>query len=117
MGKEHPLIKIIKDFPRVAKLKMPSEKQCETLYQQYHVDEIIEMLGKMENYKKLTNYTNVYLTITNWLNRDKVKAQSTGRVITNDLPEMITGERLKENRAKIKQDGNWLDVRKRNNGH
>ena len=117
MKTEHPLIKIIKDFPRVAKLKMPTEKQCETLYQQYHADEIIEMLGNMENYKKLTNYTNVYLTITNWLNRDKVKAQSTGRVITNDLHEKITGERLKENRTKIKPG--WLikNVRKRNNGH
>ena len=117
MKKEHPLINIIKDFPRVAKLKMPSEKQCEILYQQYHVDEIIYMLGRMENYRQLTRYTTVYFTISHWLNSDKAKAQSTGRVITNDLPEMITGERLKENRTKIKPG--WLikNVRKRNNGH
>lgn len=45
-------------------------KQFLTLQNLYGASSLIRTLSNMENYKKVTGYTSVYLTLNNWLSRD-----------------------------------------------
>lgn len=61
-------------FPRVKKMeKQLTAKQLYQLTEDYTVAEINATLEGMENYKKLGNYTSVYLTLNNWIKREQAK--------------------------------------------
>lgn len=107
---EHPLLVIIRKHPRLRTLKPPTEEQCETLYTLYGEAKVVETTENMNNWETITKNHYFNATITNWLKRDVMKAiekaKPTGRVIKDDMPVMITGEKLSENRDKIKSG--WL---------
>jgi hypothetical protein len=53
-------------------LKQPSSEEWEKLIQQFTKEKVVDMLLQMENYKLLrTKSTNVYLTVINWMKREK----------------------------------------------
>lgn len=56
----------------VSGLKQPSSEEWEKLIQQFTKEKVVDMLLQMENYKLLrTKSTNVYLTVINWMKREK----------------------------------------------
>ena len=103
---EHPLQATIRKYRRVAKLKSPNDEQCQTLIDLYGEAKVIETMEKMENWKGITKNVSFFLTITNWIKRDRQTAQPTGRVIKDYTPATITGSELSENREQIKPG--WL---------
>ena len=106
---EHPLKTIIKGYPRVSKLKIPSDQECDTLIRLHGEKEVIEMLGKMENYKPLLkNYTTIYLTATNWFKRDLIKAVPTGNVIKNEAWTKVRDEIRGSGVDKAEYKKGWL---------
>ena len=106
---EHPLKTIIKGYPRVSKLKMPNDQECDNLIRHHGEKEVIEMLGKMENYKPLLkNYTTIYLTATNWFKRDLIKAVPTGNVIKDDAWTKVRDEIRESGVDKAEYKKGWL---------
>ena len=103
---EHPLRTLIKKYPRLRALKPPTDEQCQTLIDLYGEAKVVETMEAMNNWKGIIKKVYFFATITNWLKRDRQKAIPTGRVIKDDTPEMIAGEKLSENRDKIKKG--WL---------
>jgi len=103
MKKEHPLQAIIKKYKRVANLKPPTDEQCQTLYDLYGAIRVIKKVEEMNNWKGINKKVYFYATISSWFRKDR---EPTGRKIKDDMPEMITGEKLSENREKIKPG--WL---------
>ena len=61
-----------KEFPRVASLEEQiTEEQLSKLISEFGKDELKNKLADMENYKKITGYTSVYLTVLKWLKKDR----------------------------------------------
>lgn len=79
------LIQHIKlELPEVSKLKKQlTLQESEKLINEYDKDIIKQTLAAMENYNKLKNYSSVYLTLKNWIDR-------TDRQRNNKKPETET---------------------------
>lgn len=43
--------------------------QYKKLKEKYGENKITEVIMRLENYKKKSDYTNLYLTLNNWLNK------------------------------------------------
>jgi uncharacterized protein YdaU (DUF1376 family) len=73
----HPLQQYVKDkFTRITKLQNQLTKQeCEKLLVKYKNADISKTLIAMENYKDIGNKVSVYLTLLNWLEKDKPKQE------------------------------------------
>jgi len=57
-------------FPTVGGMKNQiTPKELYSLSEIYSASEITDMLERMENYKNITKYTSVYLTLKNWLKK------------------------------------------------
>jgi hypothetical protein len=69
----HTLRKIIEEnYPRVSKLeKQLTDENCEELLSKYPQELIIAVIENMENSNHLKNYKSVFLTLKNWIKREK----------------------------------------------
>jgi len=105
---EHPLRQIIKKYPRLKALKPPTDEQCQTLYDLYGEAKIVEMMGKMDNWKDITKNVYFYLTITNWLKRDIQKAVPTGNVIKDEAWTKVRDEIRGSGVDKAEYKKGWL---------
>ena len=105
---EHPLRQIIKKHKRLQHLKPPTDEQCQTLYDLYGEAKIVEMMEKMNNWKDITKNVYFYLTITNWLKRDSVKATPTGRQIKDDEYRKPIEEAKEQTAAQPEITKGWL---------
>lgn len=81
----HPLNNwILEELDLVRKLdKQLTVDQSEKLINQYGLEAVKNILGEMNNYKKITSYRSVYLTALKWLkNCNSQMRQSTNNQIT-----------------------------------
>jgi hypothetical protein len=69
----HPLQKYVNEkFKRITKLpEQLTKEECEKLLLKYKNSEISKVLMAMENHKDIHKKISVYLTLLNWLERDK----------------------------------------------
>jgi len=105
---EHPLQATIRKYRRVANLNPPTDEQCQTLIDLYGEAKVVETMEAMNNWKDITKKVYFYATITNWLKRDILKAQPTGRVIKdNDYKKVMKeAEQQSADQGEIKPG--WL---------
>jgi len=70
---EHKLITYIKsNYPSVSKLTMLTDVEAEKIVSTFKPEIIIKVLSAMENKKDLlSKYKSCYLTLKNWLNKEK----------------------------------------------
>ena len=102
----HPLRELIRMFSRVAKLRPPTDEQCQTLYDLYGEDIIVCKMGEMENWKGITKKVYFYATISNWLRRDVQRAIPTGQRMPNQSKEYW--DKFKKNAAQAETEkGKW----------
>jgi len=85
----HPLIKVIKKYKRVSKLKIPTNTECETLIQLYGESAVLEKLKDMEDWRDITKNVTVYRTMVKWFNRDRTKADQRAYGFKEDWKETI----------------------------
>lgn len=63
---------VVTNAPRVSKMQIPfTQEQFQKLAETHSPELIKEYLLKMQNWRNINNNTSAYLTILNWMNRDK----------------------------------------------
>ena len=109
---EHPLLAIIRKQPRLRKLKLPTDEQCQTLYTLYGEPKVVEYIEKMDDWRDINKHTYFYSTINNWLKRDRdkaiEKAQPTGNVIKDEAWTKVRDEIRESGVDKAEYKPGWL---------
>ena len=105
---EHPLQKLIKKYRRVAKLKPPTDEQCETLIDLYGEQKVVETMEAMNNREDISKNHYFNATILNWLRRDWQKKESTGRVIKDNEFRKVMDRAKEESAGQDKIKKGWL---------
>lgn len=72
--------------PRLLELRQMTREQLIMLMETYPVDTITDYLGRMNNYKKITNNVSLYSTIKVWISKDLNRAEGYEKPKTNDTP-------------------------------
>ncbi len=104
---EHPLRLIIKKYPRVAKLKPPTDEQCQTLIDLYGEKRVIEKIEEMNNWKQITNKIYFYSTISSWFRKETSKVAD-GRVIKDTEYRKVIDKAKKESAGQPEIKAGWL---------
>ena len=80
---------IIKYYRQFAHLKL-SLKEFDKLRLKYSKVQIDNILDKVENYKKNTNYTSLYLTVNTWLSKDVTTIKGLSAI--DNLKKALNGQ-------------------------
>lgn len=98
-------------------LTMPTEQELEILKQNWHRDDVVKTIRNLENNRTLREkYTNLFTTITNWLERDEKErrimrlspasscAAKTDSPVRKLTPEEEKEKSINEFKARLKRD-------------
>lgn len=106
--KEHKLISYIKStYPSVSKLTTLTNKEAEKIVTTFKPEIIIKVLSSMENKKDLlTKYKSCYLTLNNWLNKEKDSLLPNVKIEGAETPEQKRLREIAEREKAWKERGN-----------
>ena len=82
-----------------------TNEEVETLKKTYTIEEIDDILDRIENYKNNKNYSSLYLTSINWLKENRKRSKEKNDINTEDKTDITRWFRIPET-------GQWCDVSK-----